>query len=1040
MIAQTKKPSLLFLVAVFFGLASLLYVAATSAQSANEPTRLFEPVGAERVPARDGALPSSTTAAVREQEIRVNFGPVNFAEARELSLPLIGGLSYTAVRSESEGFAASPDGGLVWRGKISGPGEWSGDVTLSAKGRALSGLIYSPEGVYEIVPQKDFGHLLVQLDQSLFPPCAGALPAGPAPEAAATDAAAHSALMQPAEAVEASTAADDGSVIDVLIVYTTNARISLGGVTQAEAFALEAVSTTNTAYINSDIHTRLRLVGTLEVAYAETGDLTGALRWAADDATINATRNSKRADMVAFIVERGSGCGVGWLMSRSSVGQGFSPRAYSATVLRCAVGNLTFAHELGHNQGCHHNPENGGSPEDLSFPYAFGHYVDGSFRTIMSYSDPCTPPNFCPRIPYFSNPSVNFQGVPTGVADQRDNRRVINNTAPIIAKFRETFVADPPPNDNFASALALGGAAGVFRGSNNGSTKEPGEPNHGFRKGGASLWFSWQAPADGSTTVTTVGSTFNTLLSVYTGGGYGGLTVVAHNDDVDLAAGTSGVTFNATAGTTYLIAVDGHSGATGSLRLGWSQGSACAYTISPASQSFTAEGGAGSVSVTAVAGCGWAASGDGGFVQITGGNSGTGDGTVSYSVAANPGSSPRSGTLTIAGQSFTVNQAGGALPAVQLSSPAFTVNEPERKVLIGLTRTGDISSTSTVNYATADGTASRLSDYTQTQGTLSFAAGEATKTVTVFVTDDAFEEPDETFTFTLLGAAEATPGTTTAAVVTINSDDATNGANPVGDAAFKPDFFVRQHYVDFLGREPDPGGLAFWAGQTTDCGSPNFEVCRVNVSAAFFLSIEFQNTGYLVYRFHKAAYGDATSPNVAGTVPAMRLEEFLADTQRIGQGVVVNQGDWQAQLESNKQAYALEFVQRQRFLTAYPANLPPAQFVEALRTYTGSALSEAELNDLVAELTANNTTAGRASVLRRVAEDADLQAAERDRAFVLMQYFGYLRRNPDDAPDSDFRGWRFWLDKLNQFGGTLAQAGMVKAFVGSAEDRLQFIN
>ena len=956
MIAQMKKPPLLFLIAASFGLASLSYVAATSAQSARRPKRLFEPSGAEKVLARDRLQSSFSAAAVREQEIRVNFGPVNFVEERELSLPLPGGQSYTAVRSASEGFAAAPDGGLVWRGKIYGPGEWSGDVTLSVKGRALSGLIYSPAGVYEIIPQKDFAHLLVQLDQSLFPACGGALPASAASETAETDAKAPPAGMKSSGAVEAPAAADDGSRLDVLVIYTADVRTALGGTTQAEAFAQEAVNMTNTAYINSAIHTRLRLAGTLQVGYAETGDLPAALSWAANDGTVAAARNSFRADLVAFILERGGNlCGVGRLMTRSSLGAGFSHAPYSASARSCAVGNLTFAHEIGHNQGCQHNPEDGGSPEILAYPYAFGHYVDHTFRTVMSYSDPCTSPNFCPRIPHFSNPSVNYDGVPTGIADQRDNSRVINNTATIVSQFRVSTVADPPPNDNFAGPASLDGANGIFDGSNNGATKEAGEPFHAFRIGGASVWFTWQAPSDGETTFATAGSTFNTVLAVYTGSAYGALNVVASNDAVNFATGESLVTFNAAAGTVYRIVVDGFGpGVTGDLRLGWSQ-------------------------------------------------------------------------------------AGSAVPpTVQLGSPTFAVGEPERKVLISVTRAGDLSSASSVTYATADATASRLGDYTQAQGTLSFASGEATKTVTVFVADDAFQEPAETFTFTLLGAAGATLGTPAAAVVTVNSEDSTGGPNPVGEAAFNADFFVRQHYVDFLGREPDASGLAFWTDQTANCGSPDLEVCRVNVSASFFQSIEFRNTGYLVYRFYKAAHGDATSPNVAGTVPVIRLEEFLADTQHIGRGVVVNQADWEWQLEANKQAYALEFVRRQRFLTAYPASLPPAQFVEALRANTGSALSPAELNQLVAELAADNTAAGRASVLRKVAEDADLQAAERNRAFVLMEYFGYLRRNPNDAPNADFTGWKFWLDKLDQFNGNFVDAELVKAFITSIEYRQRF--
>ena len=105
------------------------------------------------------------------------------------------------------------------------------------------------------------------------------------------------------------------------------------------------------------------------------------------------------------------------------------------------------------------------------------------------------------------------------------------------------------------------------------------------------------------------------------------------------------------------------------------------------------------------------------------------------------------------------------------------------------------------------------------------------------------------------------------------------------------------------------------------------------------LSIEFQETGYLVERIYKASFGDATSPGVAGTVPVIRLREFLADTQQIGQGVVVNVGEWQAQLEANKQAYALDFVRRQRFADAFPVSMTAEEFVAKLDQNADGALA-----------------------------------------------------------------------------------------------------
>jgi hypothetical protein len=246
-------------------------------------------------------------------------------------------------------------------------------------------------------------------------------------------------------------------------------------------------------------------------------------------------------------------------------------------------------------------------------------------------------------------------------------------------------------------------------------------------------------------------------------------------------------------------------------------------------------------------------------------------------------------------------------------------------------------------------------------------------------------------------------------------------------------FFVQQQYRDFLNREPDASGLAFWTNEITSCGSNTqcVEVKRINVSAAFFLSIEFQNSGYLVYRTYKAAFGNL--PNKP--VPVTR-EDMLPDMQEIGNGIIVNQGNWEQQLELNKQAYFNEFVTREQFVTLYPMTITPEQFVDGLNANAGMVLSQTERDGLVSDLKAS--VKSRAQVLRAVAEDADLVKGEFNKAFVLMQYFGYLRRDPDSAPDKDFSGFTFWLGKLNEFGGNYIQAEMVKAFLDSNEYRNRF--
>jgi hypothetical protein len=253
--------------------------------------------------------------------------------------------------------------------------------------------------------------------------------------------------------------------------------------------------------------------------------------------------------------------------------------------------------------------------------------------------------------------------------------------------------------------------------------------------------------------------------------------------------------------------------------------------------------------------------------------------------------------------------------------------------------------------------------------------------------------------------------------------------------------FVRQHHYDFLNREPDASSMQFWTNNIESCGADAQcrEVKRVNTSAAFFLSIEFQETGYLVYRVYKVAYGDATSPRVPGTVPVVRFQEFLPDARRIGQGVTVGKGAWEQQLKANKNAYMAEFVQRPRFLAAFPLSMTPAQFVDRLNQNAGYILTRPERDQLVAQLTSGgDVIAGRAGVLRSVAENNALHRNEFSRAFVLMLYFGYLRRNPDDPPDTDFHSWRVWLDKLNQFNGDFTKAGMIEAFINSNEYRRRY--
>src|SRR6266446_3220283 len=392
---------------------------------------------------------------------------------------------------------------------------------------------------------------------------------------------------------------------------------------------------------------------------------------------------------------------------------------------------------------------------------------------------------------------------------------------------------------------------------------------------------------------------------------------------------------------------------------------------------------------------------------------------------------------------------------VQFTGANYTVNEGDGHVNITLSRTGDATSSANVSLATSDsagtqncnvanGKASSRCDYIATIGTVQFAPGETSKSISIPIIDDSYAEGSETFSVNLSNGFGTSLGAQSTATVTIIDNDSSTGANPSDISSF----FVRQHYLDFLNREADTNGIGFWTNNIESCGTNTTcrELQRINTSAAFFLSIEFQQTGYLVERLYKAAYGDGSATSTSGgthqlAVPIVRFTEFLPDTQKIGQGVVVNVGNWQQQLENNKQAFTLDFVQRSRFTNALATTLTPAQFVDQLFSNSGVTPTTGDRQAAINEFgSATNTSdvAARSRALRDVSENATLNSQEFNRAFVLMQFMGYLRRDPNSGQDTDYTGYEFWLNKLNQFNGNYNAAEMVKAFIVSTEYRGRF--
>jgi hypothetical protein len=239
--------------------------------------------------------------------------------------------------------------------------------------------------------------------------------------------------------------------------------------------------------------------------------------------------------------------------------------------------------------------------------------------------------------------------------------------------------------------------------------------------------------------------------------------------------------------------------------------------------------------------------------------------------------------------------------------------------------------------------------------------------------------------------------------------------NQIDDSAF----FVRQHYLDFLNREPDPNGQTFWMNQITSCG--NDAACvrshRIDVSAEFFIEQEFQQTSSFIYRMYGAGLGRR-----------LGYAEFLPDHNQVIGG---------ANLESSKSAFADQFVQRAEFLAKYPTTLSGADYVDGLLATAKNfsavdrSSQHATLLDQYNQCVPTSTQFHcRALTLRQVSDDSVYAQAVYNPAFVLMEYFGYLQRDVDQT------GYDFWLNVLNSNANNYR--GMVCSFITSVEYQVRF--
>ena len=377
-------------------------------------------------------------------------------------------------------------------------------------------------------------------------------------------------------------------------------------------------------------------------------------------------------------------------------------------------------------------------------------------------------------------------------------------------------------------------------------------------------------------------------------------------------------------------------------------------------------------------------------------------------------------SLTNAGQ-VTYTPRAQSVSTIEIESAAINATEAAGFKIVNVNRTGDLASFATVNFATSDtagltgctvvnGKASERCDYETAVGTLRFSAGESSKIIIIPIVNDVLVEGNETFTLTLSGVSGAGAGTSTSTVTITDNDLAPVNQNPIDDIPF----FVTQQYIDFLGRLPDSIGFANWVATLNGCPNGGFGEfdnpgCdRVHVSAGFFLSEEFQGRGYFAYRFYEVALD--RRPTYA---------EFVPDLAIVG-------GPQSPESEVlSKAAYTEAWTQRPEFKARYD-NMTNVQYVLALQT--NAEVGIANGGTLITALDTGQMTRG--EVLRNIVENQAVSNRFFNRAFVSMQYFGYLRRDPDTI------GFQNWLDVLNADPNNFRH--MIFGFLFSTEYRQRF--
>ncbi|AHE98507.1 fibronectin type III domain-containing protein [Thioalkalivibrio paradoxus] len=548
--------------------ANGLFVPLEAAQADSAAALGSVPLAAHRV--RDVAIdPAYLAQRIAPPDVdhvqgRLGLVPAPATVRLELFPGIVADLERTSI---SEAFG----GGFVWTGEGRGPSAAWADLVIR-DGRITGHVtVFGTEPrAYRIDPLPNEGlHRITELDSALFP--AEAHPRGEGHDHGhdhehGHDDHDHAHETKAEHLPQGSSAAENTTIVDVLITYTSAAAAMVSDI---QAQANLAISLSNTAFTRSGVLVQYRLVGThLVSGYTEPSsystllhDLTNGIL--APFQTVHTLRNSTGADLVALLVDNQQYCGIAWRPNMPSAST--AQWGYSVTTIGC-ISNHTFAHELGHNFGLHHDRYVSDPAPNTAYNYGYVNLA-GRFRTVMAYQNQCTDSGFsCTRINNFSNPAVLHEGratgIPAGTTGAAHAQRWKNEVREIIAAYRP---AAGPPNNLFANRINIS-VPGTVTGTNVGATSEPGQPTIATSNSNNAVWWRFTPANNCAATIDTFGSNFDTTLATFTGSAVNALTQVAANDDAGGGL-QSRVEFQAMAGTEYQIAVAGYNNATGNITL-----------------------------------------------------------------------------------------------------------------------------------------------------------------------------------------------------------------------------------------------------------------------------------------------------------------------------------------------------------------------------------------------------------------------------------------------------------------------------------------